>query len=236
MREPFKFKQFSLTDSRSAMKLSTDAVLLGAFTTLPAPRTILDIGTGSGIVALMLAQRCDATITAIDIDQASVEDARQNFRESPWSDRMHALNQSLQEFADNPAGQFDVIACNPPFFMNSQPSPYPDRNLSKHAVRLSLPVLVPLVRSLLHPTGSCSFIIPAEKDVSFHKTASSCDLYLHRKKWIFPKAVKKANRILLEYRPFECPEPEESRLVIRHADNSFTAEYKQFTRDFYLNF
>ena len=236
MREPFKFKQFSLTDSRSAMKLSTDAVLLGAFTALPAPRTILDIGTGSGIVALMFAQRCDAEITAIDIDEASVEDARQNFRESPWSNRLYALNQSLQEFANNPAGQFDVIACNPPFFMNSQPSPYPGRNLSKHAVKLSLPVLIPLVRFLLHPKGSCSFIIPAENDGSFHEKACSNNLHLHRKKWIFPKAVKKANRVLLEYRPIESSGPEESTLVIRHPDNSFTAEYKQFTRDFYLNF
>jgi tRNA1Val (adenine37-N6)-methyltransferase len=236
VRHPFKFKQFALTDGRSALKLSTDAVLLGAFAGLPNPGNVLDIGTGSGIVALMVAQRCDAEITGIDIDKGSVEDARFNFSASPWSSRLCAVHQSLQEFSSGYGKKFDAIVCNPPFFKNSSLSPFPSRNLSKHNGQLPFTGLIAQVKNLLNQGGSCSFIVPATEEKHFCSIACEMSFSLFRKKWVLPKKSKKANRVLLEFRLSEVAPEEETELIIRDENNNFTADYKKFTRDFYLNF
>jgi tRNA1Val (adenine37-N6)-methyltransferase len=233
---PFQFKQFRLTDGRSAMKLSTDAVLLGVFAGLRNTGTILDIGTGSGIIALMLAQRCDAQITGIDIDEGSVEDARQNFRESQWSDRLCAIHQNFQEYARNSLEKFDLIVSNPPYFMNSLRSPISSRNISKHNEGLSYPELVLYAHSLMKEDGSCCFIIPAKEGEYFCKMAAGKGLHASMKKWVQPRKSKKANRVLLELRAVHCGPAEETTLAIRNEDDSFTAEYQGFTKDFYLKF
>jgi tRNA1Val (adenine37-N6)-methyltransferase len=236
VRKPFKFKQFTLTDNRSAMKLSTDAVLLGAFAGLAGARHVLDVGTGSGIVALMVAQRCPAMVTGIDIDGPSIEDARENFGKSPWSHRLKAEHQSLQEFSQAPGQKFDVVVSNPPFFSNSQRSPVRVRNLSRHDIHLSLTAMIPLITNVLQPGGSCSFIIPADKGALFDQIANNNGLGLLRKTSVFPKASRAANRLLLEYRHDRWGGHEEETLVIRGENGNFTEEYRNYTRDFYLNF
>ncbi len=234
-RAPFRFKQFSLDDSRSAMKLSTDAVLLGAFTRLGSPACILDIGTGSGIVALMLAQRCNARILGIDVDTGSIADAAGNFARSPWKERLSARHQSLQDLALSERNIFDVIVCNPPYFENSQRSPHPARNLSKHNDLLPLTDLVKGMAGLLTGEGTSSLIIPAHRAPVLTAEAAGAGLILTRKLMVRPKPGKDHNRVLLEYGR-RGERPEQGTLTIRNTDNSFTEEYREFTRDFYLGF
>ena len=218
------------------MKLSTDAVLLGVFAGLANAQQVLDVGTGSGIVALMVAQRCQAMVTGIDIDGASIEDARENFRKSPWSDRLKAVHQSLQEFSQGDGSKFDVIVSNPPFFANSQRSPYHGRNLSRHDIQLTLPALIPLIHTMLDTAGTCSFIIPADKDALFDQVARQNGFGLIRKTRVFPKASKPANRVLLEYGQGKSGDHLDKALVIRRENGSFTEAYRKYTSDFYLHF
>ncbi len=235
MRPPFRFKQFSLSDSRSAMRLSTDAVLLGALTRLRDPATILDVGTGSGIVALILAQRCTARITGIDMDRGSIADAEENFLKSPWSDRLAARHRSLQDLSESPLQQFDLIVCNPPYFENSQRSPYPSRNLARHDDNLTATSLFAGIRHLLSPGGMVSVIVPAGREADFNHQAAGQGLLLQGRYLIKPKPGKDPNRVILEY----GTDPRgtvESMLTIRKGDNSYTENYRSLTADFYLAF
>jgi len=224
-----------LIDGNSAMKLSTDAVLLGIFAGISHPGIILDIGTGSGILALMLAQRSDAKIVGIDIDKGSVKDAKRNFEESPWKSRLSVIHESLQGFARTCDQKFDHIVSNPPFFVNSKRSPYNSRNVSKHDEQLSFHDLILTIKSLLEPKGACSFIIPASEEINFQKIATNQDLYLTRKKLIYPKKGKIANRVLLEYNQIRANQTKKSFLIIRNEDNSFTLDYIDYTKAFYLS-
>jgi len=217
------------------MKLSTDAVLLGIFSRVSHPEHILDIGTGSGILALMLAQRSEAIIVGIDIDKGSVEDAKRNFEESPWKSRISAFHQSLYDFTRTCGQKFDLIVSNPPFFENSKRSPYHSRNISRHDEQLCFHDLILAVKSLLKTRGTCSFIIPASEEINFQKIATGNNLYLLRKKLVYPKKAKNENRVLLEYSQIDSGPVEESFLIIRNEDNSFTQEYIDYTMEFYLN-
>lgn len=218
------------------MKLSTDAVLLGVFANVAGARSILDIGTGSGVLALMLAQRCTAEITGIDIDPGSVEDARENFRNSPWKNRLTAVHQRVQEFARETGQKFDRVISNPPYFENSKHSPYISRNRSKHTVLLSFRDLISATVLLLEEKGACSFILPADAEPGFHNTAVHAGLSLHRRMLVFPRISAQANRVLLEYRKGQASGVEQTSLAIRMGDHEFTPEYKAYTRDFYINF
>ncbi|MCD4665845.1 MAG: methyltransferase [Bacteroidales bacterium] len=123
MRKDFHFKQFNISDENSAMKVGTDAVLLGAWTDISETNNILDVGTGSGIVATILAQRSEANIDAIDIDKGSIDDAENNFDNCPWKNRLTAIHSSLQEYVKFTSKKYDLIVSNPPFFSNSLKSP-----------------------------------------------------------------------------------------------------------------
>lgn len=217
------------------MKLSTDAVLLGAFVNVQNSKFILDIGTGSGIIALMMAQRSDAFITGIDIDKNSIKDALKNFSNSPWANRLTGIHKSLQDYVKSGTSRFDHIVCNPPFFTNSLHSPFNGRTLSKHNVSLSFSELLDATNLLMKANGKSSFIIPASDEELIISLSENNDLFLSKIMDVFPKESKPVNRIMLEFSKF-CPENvERSSLVIRQEDNQYTTDYKEFTRDFYLD-
>lgn len=218
------------------MKLSTDAVLLGVFTRTQGVNTFLDIGTGSGIVALMLAQRSQAVITALEPDPPSAMDARHNFTQSPWPNRLNLVESSVQDFVTAHPDRFDHIVSNPPFYNNSLPSPFTTRNLSKHTTSLPFDELLAAVKSLLEFEGAFSVIIPASEQEGFDRLASENGLFAHRKMLIYPKKSKDANRILTEYRTGAIKKTQIFNLTIRQENNRYTPEYKIFTGDFYLNF
>lgn len=236
MRKPFQFKQFSIRDENSALKVGTDAVLLGAYINTKNSKYILDIGCGSGIIALMMAQKSNSTIDAIDIDLESVQEAKINFGNSPWSERLNAMFTSLSDYVKQSKKKYDLIISNPPFFNNSLKSPSERNNLSKHTSSLSHAELLSGVKNLLSANGVFAVIIPFDHMTSFLNMALIKGLYCLQKLIIYPTTKKPANRIILELSNNQPIKSKEDRLTIRDASGNFTEQYKTQTRDYYLNF
>ncbi|MBW6492245.1 MAG: methyltransferase [Lentimicrobium sp.] len=231
----FRFKQFSVDDSECPMKVGTDSVLLGAWANLPENGHILDIGTGCGLLALMAAQRSMAQITAIDINSQSVDQAKENFISSPWSNRLRALSESLQDFAMTTATTFNHIISNPPYFVNSVKAPDKSRSGARHNDELPFQVLASLSSKLLNSNGRFSLILPKTQADLFVKIAFGENLFLERQLIISPFQNRAANRILLEFSKKIHENVTIDTLFIR-SNNSYADAYKQLTRDFYLNF
>jgi tRNA1Val (adenine37-N6)-methyltransferase len=216
------------------MKLSTDAVLIGSVVSLENPTKILDIGTGSGIIALMLAQRSKAIITGIDPDKGSIKDAQFNVENSPWENRLKVLETDLETFASTTKDKFDLIVSNPPFFLNSQSSPAEKHNIARHQKDDFFGILLQNTVMLMAEKARCCFIVAGSSFELLHKTAVGNGLSMHRKICIFPKPSKSLNRIIAEYSLEQSADPINEELIIRNENNSFTEQYRSLTRNFYL--
>ncbi len=232
----FQFKQFEVDDQKSAMKVGTDAVLLGSWVEIKNAKSVLDIGTGSGVIALMIAQRSNAKITGIDIHEPSILDATENFKDSPWNNRLSARNTSLQEFENINEKKFDLIVSNPPFFSNSLLSPSKSKSLAKHNQSLSQFDLLKSVLKLLKENGKFSVILPASEISEFTILATKMGFYTKKQLRIFPKTNKAFNRVITTYSVQSHGVCKIEELTIRDQNNNYTSEYKDLTKDFYLKF
>lgn len=231
----FKFKQFAVSQSRAAMKVGTDGVLLGAWAGVAATdRRILDIGTGTGVIALMMAQRNEsARITAVDIDAPSAADARDNAASSPWSDRVEVVCCDVAEY--RPAEGFDLILSNPPYFSESLLPPDRSRAAARHTDSLSFAALADSVRRLLNRGGRFALILPTAEALRFRTLAVERGLYPQRVAEVWSTPRSGAIRLLAEYAAEPLPEPPlPERIVID--DGGFTQQYRLLTKDFYLKF
>ena len=228
----FAFKQFTVRHDRCAMKVGTDGVLLGAWTDLSHSRRILDIGTGTGLIALMLAQRCmDARITAIDLDSAAVEQAQENIQASPWKDRIEALQQDICTYPPN--GTFDTIVSNPPYFIDSLKCPDGQRNTARHTDTLDADRLIGKVSELLTSDGRFSIILPAEQTEDLIRVAGEKGLHPSRQTWVITRPGLSPKRILMEFRKIPVTlQPDE--LVIELERHVYSEEYIALTQEFYL--
>lgn len=233
----FEFKQFRIKQDRCAMKVSTDAVLLGAWVNPNGSAEILDIGTGTGIIALMLAQKSKAKVLAIDIDLDSTEQAGINVAESPFSSQIQVRHISLQELAKEDELKFDLIVSNPPFFSDSLQSSDEGRKVARHGVQLSFEDLLNGVKKLLRPRGKFCLILPKQEALQFRELAKGKGLYLSKLLRVRTRADKETEKRQLMQFEFKESEFSESTLVIE-ADNqrNYTEEYKALTRDYYLQF
>lgn len=235
----FQFKRFIVRQQGAGMKVSTDGVLVGAWPEMPENgKTVLDIGTGAGLIALMIAQRFRrAAITAIEIDSQSARLAAQNFQESPWNSRIRLINTSFQDFVKDSQDQFSLIITNPPYFRNSLKTGNTSRNLARHQDSLSPEELFNGVRKLLEqPEGIFSLIIPYEQEEDILEIASESGMKPQRTLRIRPNPGKQYIRTLFEfgYSRSECLSEELSvELDQRH---TYSKEYMELTRDFYLKF
>lgn len=225
----FDFRQFRIEQDRCAMKVGTDGVLLGAWagiatTTKP---TVLDVGTGTGIVALMMAQRfVEANVTAIDIDAPSAAQASQNVAASPFAKRITVENISLQSLTN---GQmYNAIVCNPPFFYNSLPCPDPQRTTARHAISLTANDIAHHSARLLAPNGQLSVILPYEQSALMEAEASFAGLLLCRRCAVKTSEHKPPSRILMAFTNIPCASIEDTSITIGDAT------YQQLTTDFYL--
>jgi len=226
----FSFKQFTVSHSHSTMKVGTDAVLLGAWMPVPENcKSILEIGSGCGVISLMLAQRTKALITGVDVDEKSVEEAKKNADHSPWMNRVRFFQERIQDFSKKTSDKFDVIVSNPPFFENSLKSPISKRNISKHNDSLTFQELANAVDTLLTQTGHFGLIMPVNSAVAFEKIMLSLKFFATKKTWIYPTQKKNANRILMLFEriPNNC---EEKSLIIR--DKGYTNEYFELVREY----
>ena len=231
----FRFKQFTVEDERSTMRIGTDAILLGAWAEPGPAQSILEIGTGCGVISLMLAQKCNARIDAIDVDEDSVKQAGANFRQSSWSDRLHAHLCSLQDLLASPREKYDIIITNPPFFIDSLPSPDIRKTLARHTARLGQKDLISGVIHLLKDDGSFFLILPEGENSKFSLLAGESGLFLQEQLNVKPKAGKPVNRVLSRFGFTPCSMPSRKELIIRNEDNTFTNEYIGFTLAYYFS-
>lgn len=233
----FRFKQFYVAHDKCAMKVGTDGVLLGAWCPLPEARKarILDVGTGSGLIALMLAQRCpEANIDAIDIDPNAIAQAEENFSASPWADRLRCKQSSLQDFAQK--GQtFDLIVSNPPYFVNSLKNPDEGRTLARHTDTLSYKDLISYGFRLLNEQGIMSLILPVEAKEEIIQLAKANNLCVSHLTTMYPKPDKPAKRILINLSK-QTPEDNAvcNNFYIESATSPRSSEYADLTEEFYL--
>ena len=234
----FRFKQFTINQSDSAMKVGTDGVLLGAWTGLPEKGSeVLDIGTGTGLLSLMIAQKhLNAKITAIEIDKASCRQAKENFKDSTWEDRLSVEEISFQDFGLRSSQKFDLIIVNPPYFSNSLPASDPSCSLARHQQNLSLEELILGVKKLLHPDGYLSLILPSDQKTKCLVLAKEMGLLPFRILNVRPNPGKEFIRVLIEF-SFNMKNFIENELVIeKNKRHEYSNDYIQLTKDFYLKF
>jgi tRNA1Val (adenine37-N6)-methyltransferase len=229
----FRFKQFTVRQDRTAMKVGIDSVLLGAWTAVNgSEKNVLDIGAGSGLLALMMAQRIsNAMVTACEIDETACEQARENISSSGWSERISVVNADIRTFTQNLKG-FDLIICNPPYFEKSLKSHDSKRNVARHNDSLPFNDLIDCVNRMLHDDGRFALIVPADKAAIITSLAAAKKLSPIRRLNIKPIESKPVNRVILELGYTSQP-PEEYALTVR-TGNSYSNEYKTTTKDFYL--
>jgi len=231
----FSFKQFTVLQDKCSFKVGTDGVLLGACADIAGVKRILDIGTGTGLIALMLAQRCDAAITAIEPDRDSFEQACKNVADSKWSDRIDTLNTDLQSFN---AGniKFDLIIANPPYFKDSLRNPEPGKASARHNVILNNDELLKGVSHLLTDNGRFQTIMPYVEGNIFIAEAREYGLYCNNILKIKPLPTSEIRRLIMTFSGYR-KKPVEKILTIEHGKrHEFTEEYINLTKDFYLKF
>lgn len=247
----FRFKKFSVKNECSAMKVNTDGVLLGASMTVrPEDRFLLDIGTGTGAIALMAAQRmadviaslrgAEATwqsigIDAIDIDEPSATEAATNFAESPWTESLHAHTLSLNEFAAGfPEKKYDLIFSNPPYFEDSLTAPDERKSTARHTSEgLSYRDIFEFAKERLTENGRVSFVLPADQEAALCRYGRMCGLHLFRILRVRTVPRKDPSRIIAEFSRVRTENPQDEMLTIQN-EGKYTQEYLSLMRDFYL--
>ncbi len=240
----FQFKQFTVWHDKCAMKVGTDGVLLGAWAPVDDARRILDVGTGTGLVALMLAQRSDALITAIEIDESAVCQAIENSERSPWSHRITVVQADFNTY--KPDEKYDLIVSNPPYFTNSMRCPDHQRNHARHTDTLTYETLVRRASGLLSESGTLAVVLPAEMAESVTHIACACHLSPVRRLNVRTKPDGDVRRVLLAFRrgerPCEANEQasdtlpcEVEELLTEVERHRYSDAYIALTRDYYLH-
>ena len=228
----FTFKQFTVYHDRCAMKVGTDGVLLGAWTDVSNARRILDIGTGTGLIALMVAQRTtNVQITAIDIDAEAVNQARENVSSSPWKNRVGVMLQDVCTYTSDTG--FDTIVSNPPYFIDSLKCPDSQRATARHTDTLDAPRLLEKVAELLTPDGRFSLILPADQTDELLRIAKTQGLYPSRWTQVITRPGLPPKRSLVEFRK-NAQAYSVNELVIELDRHVYSEEYIALTREFYL--
>lgn len=229
----FHFKQFSLRHDRCAMKVGTDAVLLGSWANLLFAKNILDVGTGSGVIALMVAQRTspDTRIDAIEIEKQDADQACENILQSPWPAKISVRHLPVQEFFPNVL--YDGIISNPPFFNNSLKPSNKMRNQTRHTISLDHETLIFSVRRLLRPHGKFNVILPFAEGLQFITLALKNTLFCTRQYSFKTRQGKPIERWLLEFSTGEQP-VDKGEITLYEKGLEWSDNYKSLTRDFYL--
>ena len=232
----FTFKQFAIKQDRCAMKIGTDGVLLGAWAPIDNhPFSILDIGTGTGIIALMLAQRSAAQqIDALEIDEAAYEQATDNFENSPWNDRLFCFHAGLDEFIEEPEEEYDLIVSNPPFYSEDYKTENESRDLARFQDAMPFEQLLEAADLLLSEHGIFAVIIPFKEEENFIALANEFELYPLKITRVKGTPTTEIKRSLLAFSRTKTTDLPIDELVIETARHVYTQEYIGLTKDFYL--
>lgn len=234
----FKFKKFTIQQEKTAMKVGTDAVLLGSWCSLKnTPDTILDVGAGTGVISLIMAQRSKATtIDAVEIEENAYQQTVENFEASAWGDRLFCYHSSFQDFVSEMQEEnekYELIISNPPFYTDDFKTDDKARNNARFTIALSFEELLNGVSKLLSINGVFSTIIPFKEQEAFVKTASNNNLFVNRICNVKGNVLSKTKRSLLEF-SFQKTEVKKEELVIETQRHQYTQDYINLTQDFYL--
>ncbi len=232
----FQFKQFQIKQEKTAMKVGTDGVLLGAWADFSNSKSILDIGTGTGLIALMAAQKTtNSEITAIEIEENAFLQAKENFEQSVWNKRITLINSSFQDFVKNSNKKFDFIVCNPPFFSNSLKNPNIAKSMARHNDFLPFQDLFGGVENCLNENGKFSLIFPSDSINFVIKIANDNNLFCSKITYVKPNPDKEPKRILIEFSKFKTCQIVSNIISIETGvRHNYSQEYINLTKDFYL--
>jgi len=230
---PFKFKQFIVHHDRCSMKVGTDSVLLGAWVNVKGIKNILEVGAGSGVISLMLAQRttADTNIEAIEIEKEDVLQAKENIARSPWPEKITTYHLAFQNFTSSKL--FDLVISNPPYFNNSHLPPSEKRSQARHTGSLSYASLISLTIKLLNPSGKLAVILPFEEGKQFQSLAKEKNLHASRILAFHSREGKPQERWLFEF-AFGPTELSTEKLILHEVGEDWTEDYKVLMKDFYL--
>ncbi len=232
----FTFKQFTIQQDKCAMKVGTDGVLLGAWTDISGARHILDVGTGSGLIAIMLAQRSAARIDAVEIDKDAYTQSCTNVAACPWSERIHIHHASFQNFAKSTDQLYDLIVSNPPYFIRSLKNPGKSRETARHTSMLTYDDLLKNAMKLITEEGNLSIILPFEESKLFDELAQKYGLICNRKVNVISCPGKPIKRVMMNLGRKAGIFQEYDLLIEKGGRHHYSEEYIRLTRDYYLSF
>ncbi|MBW4574196.1 MAG: methyltransferase [Aphanothece sp. CMT-3BRIN-NPC111] len=231
----FRFKQFTVFHDRCAMKVGTDGVLLGAWADTTGAQQILDIGTGTGLIALMLAQRSQAHIDAVEIDEDACIQARENVQRTSWAERLRVYHCSIQDYAATCPKRYDLLVSNPPFFENAFKAAKQAKTLARHTDTLGQVDILQVAEQLLYENGRLAVIYPTESAKIFQEKAEAFGFFCSQKLYVKPKLNSQCKRILMEFAKSQLPY-QESAIAIEAAPRIYTPEFIALIKDFYLKY
>lgn len=229
----FQFKQFRISQEKAAMKVCTDSCIFGAWINPGKAKEILDIGTGTGLLSLMLAQKSSARIDAVEMEPDAYEEAKNNFNKSKWKDRLNLYHQRIQDYAQSQERKYDLIMSNPPFFKGQLKSPDIKRNIALHSEFLTVNELLSSIRKLLKENGKLFILLPPEEFLEFTQAVSNIDLFLNKRIIIQDKINLPVFRIAGCFSYKEVPIKEEA-LIIKKPDGSYTDNFISMLKDYYF--
>ncbi len=255
----FRFKKFSVSQENCAMKICTDACIFGSYIDISESKSILDIGTGTGLLSLMLAQRTannlpnsgkETNITAIEIEKNAFLTAKSNFENSIYGNRLHAIHSSIQDFSKTSFSTFDHIISNPPFFLHQSKTKNNSKNIALHSEALSFDDLLNSIDKLLSKDGKCDILLPAYEMTVFRKKAENYNLFPQKKLNIYTRKEQEVFRIITRFERKNTKEYKgekkitESNLIIYKSktekdidlNRGYTEEFIEYLRDFYIIF
>jgi tRNA1Val (adenine37-N6)-methyltransferase len=232
----FKFKQFIIFQDKAAFKVGTDGVLLGAYAELTAAKRILDIGTGTGLTAIMAAQRTDAEIVAIEPDKKSFIQASENIALCKWAGRISVINTGFESFYLTGNRKFDVIITNPPYFRDSLLNPDAVKSSVRHSVSLSPDEILEGARCLLEDGGSLQLILPFAEGNLFIVEAQGFGFFCNRIIKVKPVPSGDIKRLIMKFERIKKPVSEKFLTIETGTRHQYTDDYKEITKDFYLSF
>jgi tRNA1Val (adenine37-N6)-methyltransferase len=232
----FRFKQFTVRQEHASFRVTTDSVLLGAWARIEDAGTILDIGTGTGLLALMAGQRSSARIFAIEPDFDSYRQAGLNFAASPWKERITLLNIAIRDFHREAGSGFDAIIVNPPYFVDSLLNPDENKARTRHAVTLSQSDLLEAAARLLKTRGSLHLVLPVPEADRFLSLAVSYGFFCSTRMLVKPTPAQPPSRVLMTLNRGDGPCTEEEIVIEKGGRHIYSDEYVSLTKDFYLKF
>lgn len=230
----FHFKQFSVQNEKSAMKVNTDSVLLGSWTQIPKnAKTGLDIGSGTGILSLMLAQKNDKIqITGVEIESNAFEESKLNFLNSTWNKRLKAVNLPIQNFT--PGIKFDCIITNPPYFENDLKNEDVNKKTARHTDTLSFQDLINYVKTHLSSYGNFSLILPVNESKKFIEIAKQNSFYLTKIAFVKPNERKAVNRVMMCF-SISYSSLKEETFCVYQSQGVYSERHHELTKEFYLD-